>query len=181
MKNFKRIYYIPVGNYKPRIDENGQKHCLNCDIILPKGRQRYCSDKCTTSFWTKNNWSLLRQEKLIESNFTCQRCGFHVEVPMENGKYTMEYWEVSSLFVADHIKPVCMGGGELDKSNIQILCSSCNKEKTRKDLFVFWEEKRLQQNYEAFLNFQRVQHTLLEYGGEPNQAKILAAYEVNTQ
>ena len=37
-------------------------------------------------------------------------------------------------FAVDHIKALCNGGDMWDKSNWQVLCSECHKEKTRSDL-----------------------------------------------
>lgn len=37
-------------------------------------------------------------------------------------------------FIADHIVPIAIGGPEFDLDNIQLLCSKCDKEKTKRDM-----------------------------------------------
>jgi len=39
-----------------------------------------------------------------------------------------------SSFVVDHIVPISQGGRQFDRTNLQLLCSECNKRKTRQDL-----------------------------------------------
>lgn len=41
-------------------------------------------------------------------------------------------WSYDS-FEVDHIKPVALGGDMFDEKNLQVLCYSCHKEKTKED------------------------------------------------
>ena len=154
-----RVGYIPLSNYEPRIDEQGKKHCLNCDVILTGRRRRYCSDKCSYDFYVKNNWGAIRDKAVAKSNFTCVKCGFHLEKTDKphyhsNGYKSGFYYyriaapdghpllgrettEPSKFFIGDHILPICLGGEEFDESNVQILCVECSKEKTKRDMEKF--------------------------------------------
>jgi hypothetical protein len=53
----------------------------------------------------------------------------------DNRKIMLKYWGIQSvnrksLWDADHILPVCEGGGECDLGNIRTLCLACHKDVT---------------------------------------------------
>lgn len=54
----------------------------------------------------------------------CRRCGMRPSSGRLRG----------SGFVIDHIVPIAQGGRQFDRANLQLLCSECNKRKTREDL-----------------------------------------------
>jgi len=41
----------------------------------------------------------------------------------------------TNILIADHIIPISLGGKEFEESNLQLLCSKCNKEKTARDIY----------------------------------------------
>ena len=51
--------YIAISYIKPRV-VNSVKVCLNCGAPLPKGRQKYCCDECSSMFFIKHNFTLLK-------------------------------------------------------------------------------------------------------------------------
>ena len=81
-------------------------------------------------------WPALRLKCLERDDYTCKLCGFKPEIP-EVYKTTFPHQIdsfKSSNFVADHIKPIALGGDEWDINNLQTLCLLCNKKKTRQDI-----------------------------------------------
>ena len=64
-------------------------------------------------------WAKLRKEIIKERGNKCEKCG-----------------KETNKLIADHITPIALHGKEFDKKNIQLLCNSCNKKKTSKDLSI---------------------------------------------
>ena len=73
------------------------------------------------SEWHRGNkkWLRVRKTILDENNWKCRVCG----------KYGNE---------VDHKKPICRGGEEYERSNLQVLCRGCHIRKTQKE----WSRKR---------------------------------------
>jgi len=145
MKIPHRERFHPLSDFKPRIDGDGRKRCLNCDVVLTGRRRRYCSDKCAYEFFANHDWSTLRLKVLKKSNLTCAMCGFHLEkvegqyvwecvAPKSDSRIYYRYRDASATFVVDHIVPIFAGGPEFDEANLQVLCLRCNKKKTSQDL-----------------------------------------------
>ncbi len=78
---------------------------------------RCCSEKCTQEFDAGYYlfWSSIRRKALKRDNFRCVKC-------------------IGNGIIADHIIPIALGGDEWDLDNIQTLCETCNKIKTKKDI-----------------------------------------------
>ena len=130
----KRIGYVALSDFEPRVDSKGRKRCVNCDALIPSKNRKYCSHACANQFFREHNWGAMRSYILQRDNWTCQKCGatpargpkgFFVGTD-ENPK---SWW----FYVADHIIPIALGGKEFDENNIQVLCGPCNKEKTKTD------------------------------------------------
>ena len=64
----------------------------------------------------------LREQCFKRDNHTCVKCG-------KQPKYKYPWGESidDSKLIADHIKPIALGGAQWDKDNIQTLCIKCNK------------------------------------------------------
>jgi len=130
----REVYHL-LTNYEPRVDENGQKYCVNCDKPIPKSRRKYCSAECANEFFAKHNWVVMRARILRKQNYTCQECG---ATPPRNKEGFMD-WPMDGskndcyAYVVDHIVPIALGGEEFDESNLQALCGICNREKTKVD------------------------------------------------
>lgn len=121
------------------------KLCANCGNPRPKRRQAYCSDKCTSEYWRKHDWSSLRWSIFDRDGFACIKCGFKVKIdgsyyvvvedPKKHSRIGEKY--IYEPLVADHIISICLGGKEFDAKNVQTLCKWCDKEKTKKDMKKF--------------------------------------------
>ena len=113
--------------------------CPNCGKPKSEWNRRTdwrcCSTKCTEEFWKTHNkswsWEQFRMEVFKRDKGVCQMC---------NDKFTFieyqtkkEYPDWSKL-VADHIKPLAIGGEMWEMDNLQTLCQRCNKKKTKQDL-----------------------------------------------
>jgi len=112
--------------------------CPNCGKPKEEWNRRTdwrcCSVKCTKEFWAEHNkswsWQQFRYEVFKRDNFTCQKCGNRfTKYSKFDGK---EYPDDSNL-IADHIKPLAIGGEMWEIDNLQTLCIECNKIKTRQD------------------------------------------------
>lgn len=115
-----RCGYRHVGQYKTKTDSEGRFLCLNCGaVITNKRRTRYCKGECVNEFWTKNNHPMLRRKLIKQKDSRCDVC--HNQFPAEK-------------LILDHIKPIAIGGDEFDEANLQILCTGCNKVKTKRDM-----------------------------------------------
>lgn len=88
-----------------------------------------CCPDCTEIYWKElvicYDWNSLRKKVFERDNHRCVECGSDGKDDTNNG-----YVE----FIADHIKAISLGGDEWDINNIQILCKSCNRAKTKKDM-----------------------------------------------
>ena len=122
---------------------------------------RCCSTKCTKLFkkmYIYYGWKEIREKAVIRDNYTCRKCGIQptTERLIGNKYSTNDYINAlkvmrsfirfegegenyraimidSSQVVGDHIIPIAIGGEEFDIDNVQTLCKSCNKIKTKKD------------------------------------------------
>jgi 5-methylcytosine-specific restriction endonuclease McrA len=113
-----RVNYIALTSYDNKIVD-GKKVCLNCDNFVIKPFRRYCSKECSHDFFVKNSHTALRYKLAKECNHECKHCGIKI---------------TDSTYVLDHVIPIACGGEEFNESNLQILCSECNKIKTKKDM-----------------------------------------------
>jgi len=150
-----RIGYDFSNYYRERakLPQPDGEHCIICGKDLPSRKRKYCSDECYSEWSRKiqtENWGVLRNKTLEASNLKCIKCGFQVEYnAVSSEEYPFGYCTIlspedqkgkrisdnpSGLFVVDHIKPIALGGKEFDSTNLQVLCSECNKEKTKIDL-----------------------------------------------
>lgn len=146
---------------KPRKDENGRLLCLipTCNKLRQKYKttnniRNYCEDHTFLDIQEFTNWSVLRKKVLERDNYVCVKCGDdrkEVEVKLirrrciniremvdhKENKFRYEkaeYVENRNNLIADHIKPIALGGDEWNINNIQTLCLKCNKIKTSNDL-----------------------------------------------
>jgi len=106
-------------------------------------RRKYCSKICAEKYrqcWT--SWSKVRDEFIHEHGYYCDGCG----------KKTPPAYYTTGLYEVDHIIAICNGGDEMDKENLQMLCSECHKEKTKLDMI---ENKKIRKNQTDFskMNF----------------------------
>lgn len=106
---------------------------------------RCCSVDCTIKYqkmYVTYNWPELRMKALKRDKFTCVKCGKKPKGKVmdtrldKHGRWEY-YWKESndnsSELIGDHIIPIALGGDQWDLKNIQTLCLSCNKIKTKED------------------------------------------------
>lgn len=125
---------------------------------------RCCSAKCTDEYWGKyvevNGWQDLRKQCFKRDNFTCKMCGkqpttetmypdfkehlIKSQRPYDQYGSTIYTIVDTSKLIADHIVPIAVGGEQWDIENIQTLCEDCNKIKTRGDMGVIAEARRIE-------------------------------------
>ena len=116
---------------------------------------RCCSKECTEKYWKElvlyYGWSDLREKALKRDNYRCVKCShqpttirYHSmdndcvvlkqDIKEQEGHKYKEFTIVDkSKLIADHIKPIALGGDEWDIDNVQTLCEDCNKTKTALD------------------------------------------------
>lgn len=118
---------------------------------------RCCSGECTDKLTQEiiYGWPELRLKVFKRDNFSCVKCGAvskkeQVIHPSNKEWYHKRYiiFEIikedeiavrcflgePSGLIADHIKPIALGGVESDIDNCQTLCIVCNKIKTGQDI-----------------------------------------------
>jgi len=132
-ENYRRVF-SPLAEKRMHNNE-----CPNCGKPKSKWNRRTdwrcCSTKCTKEFWKTHNkswsWEQFRFEVFKRDNFTCAKCGKRKSyISKFDGK---EYPDDRNL-IADHIKPLAIGGEMWDMDNLQTLCINCNKIKTANDM-----------------------------------------------
>ena len=79
-------------------------------------------------------WNSFRSNIFKRDNYTCVICGFHE-------KY--KNYPNESLFDADHIISLGMGGECFDEDNVRTLCKPCQKMKTAEDAKERTKKKQL--------------------------------------
>lgn len=130
--------------------------CPNCGKPKSEWERRTswrcCSKECTEQFWKEHDeswsWDNFRLQVFKRDNGVCKMCG---------KKFIYMGWRTENTecpdytkLIADHIKPLAMGGEMWDMNNLQTLCIDCNKIKTAQDMKVIAEyrakEKILEKN-----------------------------------
>lgn len=147
-----RVGLLPRQDFEENRIEQGL--CVVCSKPLTGRRTVYCSDRCHDEYWTNHSWTWLREDMIHKSNFTCAKCGFHLEIskdiehsyrcvaPKTDNRLGKCYNFPLSVFVVDHIVPIALDGDEFDRDNLQVLCKRCNKIKTAKDRKAIARAKR---------------------------------------
>jgi len=140
------ICNIPKGDWKRRKD-------WTC-----------CSKECTNEFSKLfTSWQFFKVKAFERDKWTCVKCGYKSikKIPFDSDKkrgyetfenfkdniekyknyYNFDYWDGETAIchttedlIGDHIIPIALGGEEYDLDNIQTLCKSCNKIKTKEDM-----------------------------------------------
>lgn len=111
-----------VRTFKKRYNKFKQPYCAVpfcqelCEKFKNGNYRKYCDLHDSYSLMRERYWSLFKTRILLRENHTCQKCG------------CKENLEV------DHIIAICNGGEEWDEENLQVLCNSCHKLKTKEDL-----------------------------------------------
>lgn len=131
---------------------------------------RCCSSDCTTKYhngdyYTYYDNSNMREKVLKRDNYTCTNCGKKAykdyrslplfEYAVSHGRrfYSNYTWidEEGRPFIADHIIAIALGGDEFDLKNLQTLCFSCNKIKTKSDMKKIAEIRRIEKIFDSMI------------------------------
>jgi hypothetical protein len=122
---------------------SGRTLCRWCGLEVQKRRRTFCSEWCVHEWRLRTDPGYLREQVLARDRGRCALChidtveAFHrlKRARGSNRKTMLAYWGLQSvnrrsLWDADHILPVCEGGGECDLENIRTLCLACHKDET---------------------------------------------------
>ena len=120
----KLIEYDP-NDFKIKYDTEGNRLCLNCDIVIKGKKLKFCSSQCRAKYVKKKIilWQELRLEVFKRDGWRCQDCGR--KVSDEANAHLLDRAE------CDHIIPIFQNGNPLDKNNLQTLCHECHLKKTK--------------------------------------------------
>jgi len=88
------------------------KTCTWCGTKVPKGRSNWCGDACVQQFQSRCRPQTVTCEVWRRDRGVCAACG-------KKGS-----WQ------ADHILPVCEGGGLCGLDNYRTMCVPCHKKVT---------------------------------------------------
>ena len=129
-----------------RKDETGRPLCRWCGKPVPKGRRRtWCSQECVNEYLLRSN----RCDHLVEQrdHGICAICGLdclEVESALDDLRqksdsphmafriFKMQLGLMNRVrcWDADHVVPVCRGGGECGLENYRTLCCWCHRKET---------------------------------------------------
>ena len=114
---------------------SGRVLCRWCGLEAQGRRRTFCSDWCVHEWRLRTDPGYLREQVFARDRGLCALChidsveAFHrlKRARGSNRKTMLAYWGLKSvnrrsLWDADHILPVCEGGGECDLENIRTLC-----------------------------------------------------------
>jgi hypothetical protein len=122
---------------------SGHALCRWCGLEVQGRRRTFCSQWCVHEWRLRTDPGYLREQVFARDRGCCELChidsveAFHRLKRARgcNRKTMLMYWGLKSvnrrsLWDADHILPVCEGGGECDLENIRTLCLACHKDET---------------------------------------------------
>lgn len=100
--------------------------CSICGIALSERGDNtgFCGDDCARLFFVNHNWDLARRAAAYHADYTCQRCGHHVDTITDPLAHTRE-------LVVRHRRPPESGnrrsrGCHQHLENLITLCRSCD-------------------------------------------------------
>src|SRR4051794_25665302 len=119
---------MPGGRVEPGVlpkGPNGRCLCRWCNLEVPHGRLTFCSEWCVEQWKLRSSPAFLRERVFQRDRGICAACGLdcvaeYVHIRRLRGSAKAKAilsWQLhgrKSLWDADHILPVCEGGGECD-------------------------------------------------------------------
>ena len=99
-----------------RAEARRAARCVECGTELPSRRTPYCSRRCQWKFHGHYFWDSARSYVMLRDRYSCRVCG---------ARHRARDLEV------DHLVEVALGGAALEYSNLQTVCRSCHRAKTR--------------------------------------------------
>ena len=123
--------------------EEGRALCRWCSLEVPKGRRTFCSEWCVHEWRLRTDPGYLREKVFERDRGVCAECGIDCvaewnrirRLPSGKRLVALKQWGINartrkSIWDADHILPVCEGGGECDVANLRTLCLRCHRSAT---------------------------------------------------
>ncbi len=128
-----------------KVGPNGRALCRWCELEVPPRRLTFCSEWCVHEWKLRTDPSYLRDQVLARDHGVCALCRIDAEralLELKKARGTQRLallirWGLKSmqqrrsLWDADHIVPVCEGGGECDLANLRTLCLLCHRRVTQ--------------------------------------------------
>lgn len=146
---------ISASIIKPLVREDGVRFCAWCNKNEITKNRKYCSEACTISMYLfvyptgANGFDYL----YFRQNGKCNLCNLFWDQYYQRAKYRLGNVGPHRMkdFILDpehkpeidHIKPVAMGGVVVGHDNLQLICSSCHKKKTKNDVGTIAKAKRM--------------------------------------
>lgn len=125
---------------------DGRPMCRWCGKPCKGRRESFCSTDCVREYMIRASSSFLRLAVLERDHGICARCRLDCR-KLEAAMHALKDHERvvfllaagfkphdarrRSLWDADHVKPVVMGGGAAGLDNLRTLCVKCHREVTR--------------------------------------------------
>jgi 5-methylcytosine-specific restriction enzyme A len=124
---------------------SGRPLCRQCGSETAPPRRSFCSDLCVHEWRLRTDASYLREQVFKRDHGRCALCGLDTESLRRRlfvlARRDRSAWrrlmadlrisrKRASLWDADHIVPVCEGGGECGLDNIRTLCLACHRRET---------------------------------------------------
>ena len=141
---------------KLRRDELGRPLCRFCSSVVLPPRRTFCSKECVHEWSVRSSSSYARRHVKKRDKGVCAGCGANTEAIRLNLKKILRECRVAgdlsqfheltaqleikdavykafrahSLWEADHIVPVSLGGGCCGLENLRTLCWKCHRKET---------------------------------------------------
>lgn len=110
--------------------------CRWCGGPVQPPRRTFCSDACVHEWRVRSDPGYVRECLWKRDHGVCAGCATDTVAPARDayesrwGRPYPDPWGERGPWVADHIVPVHLGGGECGLENFQTLCLVCNRAKT---------------------------------------------------
>jgi len=137
-----------LSDYPEIRNAEGKRVCLIYSKVLQGQQRKYCSEDCSNEMLVRNSHQALKVRVTKERGAICEHCKKDCGDLLNNN------------LTLDHIKPIALGGEEFSKANVQLLCSECNRIKTRQDSRDIAEQRRkekLEAKGQTFLETNKYQ------------------------
>ena len=121
----------------------GRALCRWCNLEVPAGRFTFCSEWCVNEWRLRTDPCYVREQLFARDRGICALCradtrGCWIELKRSRGaqrQRLLAHWGLKrltrkTLWDADHVLPVCEGGGECDLENLRTLCLICHRRET---------------------------------------------------
>lgn len=149
-------------SHEVKYDLEGRRLCRFCPNPVPKGRRTWCSLRCVENYFIASDASFARRKVWMRDKGVCALCGVNTDAIRahmrwlvkqakdDSNPYQQMFWDALTnlkahlktkynaarsaghFWQADHIVPVCEGGGEARLDNLRTLCTPCHKAETAK-------------------------------------------------